>query len=465
MVVKIPITYKTLTEKFKITKRGDGRYFCRIPISYKTDANGKKTYQYKTIYGVDENDVRMKQGEYIEQQIQEANHVQHISEMFITKLEEWLYVRKFQKVKPNSFDRLENTIDFQIRPALEYLQIQDIRLNDVTTLHIEMIMKFNLNKGYSYSTLLKVRRLLVSFFSCYEDEIAKNPMKQYEFYTKESVMDTQASLQEQKKAALAKIEQRKAEIKAEGSSKIYITEEEAHIARMKLESQQDESDIHYFNDEEINKIKDAIQHGYRLPFKSRSGNDVMSALYHPKQGGFFLFLLYTGLRCGEAVSLKYSDVDFDDCTINVCRNTVNVKARDAKGKATGKRNRGHASVKTTNSKQLLAVSPYAIDVLRALRATEPAGYNGYIVHNDSFQAISSKTLWQRFDKLLRGAGVERCGLHSLRHTCATLLYEKTGGDIKFVSNQLRHKDAGFTAKTYVHQSNKRTREVLKDFQI
>lgn len=465
MFVKIPITYKTLTETFKITRRTDGRYCCRIPISYETDVSGKKKYQYKTIYGVDENDVRMKQGEYIEQQIHEATRVQHNREMLVTKMEEWLYVRKYKKVKANSFDRLENTLDFQIRPALEALQISDIRLNDVTTIHIERIMSYNLNKGYSYSTLLKVRRFLVSFFACYEDEIAKNPMKQYQFYTKESVMETQASLQGQKEAALAKIAQRKAEIKSGGSSKVYITEEEAHIARMKLQSQEDESDIHYFTDEEIQKIKAAIQNGYRLPFKSRSGNDVMSALYFPKQGEFFLFLLYTGLRCGEATSLKYSDVDFDACTVNVCKNAVNVKARDASGKATGKRNRNVASVKTATSKQLLSVSPYAIDILRSLHAAEPADYDGYIVHNGKHKPISSKTLWQRFDKLLRGAGVERCGLHSLRHTCATLLYERTGGDIKFVSNQLRHKDAGFAARTYVHQSNKRTQEILKDFQI
>lgn len=465
MFVKIPITYKTLMENFTITKRSDGRYCCRIPISYETDANGKKKYNYKTIYGVDENDVRMKQGEYIEQQAQEAARAQHISELFITKLEEWLYVRKFRKIKPNSFDRLENTLDFQIRPALEALAIQDIKINDVTTLHIDRVMDYNLNKGYSYSTLLKIRRFLVSFFDFYEDDIAKNPMKKYEFYTKDSVRDTQASLQEQKEAALAKIAQRKAEVKAEGSSKIYITDEEAHIARMKLKSQEDESDIHYFNDEEIQRIKDAIQNGYRIPFKSRSGNDVMSARYFPKQGEFFLFMLYSGLRCGEATAMKYSDVDFENCTVNVCRNAVNVKERDANGKATGKRKRNLASVKTASSKQLLAVSPYAIEILRSLHATEPAGYDGYIVHNGKHKALSSKSLWQRFDKLLKGAGVEQCGLHSLRHTCATLLYEESDGDAKFVCEQLRHKDPGFTARTYIHQSKKRKKELLANFQI
>ena len=125
-------------------------------------------------------------------------------------------------------------------------------------------------------------------------------MRQYEFFTKECVMDTQASLQGRKEAAVAKIAQRKEELAAEGSSKIFITEEEAHLARLKLQSQEDESDIHYFNDEEIQKIKDVIENGYRIPFTSRSGNTVNSALYYPKQGKFFLFLLYSGLRCGEA---------------------------------------------------------------------------------------------------------------------------------------------------------------------
>lgn len=100
-----------------------------------------------------------------------------------------------------------------------------------------------------------------------------------------------------------------------------------------------------------------------------------------------------------------------------------------------------------------------------MQAKEPPGYDGYIVHNDSYHALAEKALWQRFNKLLRGAGVEGCGLHSLRHTCATLLYTLSGGDAKFVSEQLRHNDPGFTAKTYVHQSPKRTHELLQQFHI
>lgn len=113
---KIVFTDNMKYEKCTVTKRSDGRYFCRIPIGYETDGNGKKSYQYKSVYGVDENDVRIKRAEFIDRQIKAAAHIQLVSEMLVTKMEEWLYVRKYKKVKPNSFDRLENTLDFQILP-------------------------------------------------------------------------------------------------------------------------------------------------------------------------------------------------------------------------------------------------------------------------------------------------------------------------------------------------------------
>ena len=465
MVHNIAFTENMKYEKCTVTKRNDGRYFCRIPISYETAVNGKKTHQYKSIYGVDENDVRIKRAEFIDSQIQKAEQATLTKEMLVTKMEQWLYTEKFNSIKPNSFDRLENTLDFQIRPALAALQIQDIRINDVTTIHINQIMDYNLHKGYSYSTLLKIRRFFVSLFNYYEDEIQTNPMRKYQFYKKENVIAVQEDLQAQRDAIIEKKQQREAEILATGSSKIYITEEEEHLSKMRLESQVDESDIHYFTEDEIQKIKDVIKNGYRLPVKSRSGNTYMSGLYHTKQAEFFLFMLYAGTRCGESISLKYSDFSYDDNSMNVCRNATNAKARDKNGRATGKRNKKHASPKTKSSKQKIFVSPYAIEILRSMQEREPEGYDGYIVHNGKHQPISSKTLWQRFNKMLRGAGIEGCGTHSIRHTCATLMYAQSGGDAKFVCEQLRQKDPGFTAKTYIHQSKKRSKELLQNFQI
>jgi integrase len=244
---------------------------------------------------------------------------------------------------------------------------------------------------------------------------------------------------------------------------IEISETERQLVHMQLTSQTNQKDIHVLTDEEIQRIKDTIANGYRKPFCSRSGNEVLSGLYFPKQGSFFLFMLNSGIRAGEAVALKYSDFDFENRTVRIHETAVNTKIRNADGTATGQRNRTFTSPKTERSDALLHLNPEAIQIILTMKAQEPRGYDGYVVHSD-YKPLAEKSLYQRFAKLLSGAGVQPCGLHSLRHTCGTKLYEATQ-DLKFVAQQLRHTDPGFTARTYVHQSDKRTREILATFKI
>ena len=174
-------------------------------------------------------------------------------------------------------------------------------------------------------------------------------------------------------------------------------------------------------------------------------------------------MINSGIRAGEAVALQYSDFDLDAGTVRIHRNAVNVKERNADGSATGKRNRTFTTPKTARSHTVLQLSPYAVQIIKDMRALEPPGYDGYVVHSNH-RPIAEKTLWQRFSKLLRGAGVQHTGLHSIRHTHGTKLYEATQ-DLKLVAQQLRHSDPSFTAKTYVHQSDKRTKEILNDIKI
>lgn len=464
MVINTKFTDKMKYEECTITLRSDGRYYCRVTLGFEIDGNGKKCrYRYKHIYGTDRNDVLMKRGEFIEQQLKVQTESAITSELFTTKLDEWLYVHKRHTIKPNAFDRLEVTLKHQILPALHDCGLTGIKLKEVSIFHIQQIMNWGLEKGYSYSTLLKVRNFLAALFNFYEDDIPKNPMKKYIFFKKENVITKQKSLESQQQAAKEKIAQRKEELAENGYSKLLITADEERLARLTLKSQTNQKDIHFFSDEEIQQIKDTIQNGYRITFRSRSGNEVTSGLYFPKQGTFFLFMLNSGLRGGEAVALRYSDFDFENCTVRIHSNAVNTKERNADGSATGTRNRDVSSTKTAASDSLLHLSPYAISIIRELQTAEVPGYDGYILHNGN-RPIAEKALWQRFDKLLKGAGVQPCGLHSLRHTYATKLYEETG-DVKFVAQQLRHTDPSFTAKTYIHQSDKRTREILNGIAI
>lgn len=174
--------------------------------------------------------------------------------------------------------------------------------------------------------------------------------------------------------------------------------------------------------------------------------------------------MYSGLRCGEAISLRYSDFDYEKGTVSITKSTAYIKERDASGQATGTRKKANSAPKTEGSRATIALSQYAIQIIKEMQENEPDGYDGYVVNNNG-KAISSKALWLRFSKLLRGACIEICGTHSLRHTCATQIYQHSFGNVKLVAQQLRHTDSTFTTKTYVHQDDARTREIIGDMKI
>ena len=73
--------------------------------------------------------------------------------------------------------------------------------------------------------------------------------------------------------------------------------------------------------------------------------------------------------------------------------------------------------------------------------------------------------YERFANLLRQASVEDCGIHSLRHTFASKLYELTNGDSKLVSSLIRHSSVSFTEEIYIHLTQKYKHKVIANFNI
>lgn len=230
-----------------------------------------------------------------------------------------------------------------------------------------------------------------------------------------------------------------------------LTEEEQKIADSTLKCE-DQVDIHFFTDAEISRLQVAAVATFN------NGKPCL------KQAEFFVFMLNTGLRAGEALALKYSDFDYNKRTVFIRENVTSSKERDSDGKATGKRSVKEGSTKTKSSMAILDINQKAVDIIRRLQAQEPKGYNGYIIHNGD-KPIEPRALEKRFYNLLRLAKIEQTGLHTLRHTCASKLYELTNGDTKFVSEMLRHKSVSFTAQTYIHLERKYKQSRVNNFAI
>lgn len=73
------------------------------------------------------------------------------------------------------------------------------------------------------------------------------------------------------------------------------------------------NDIHFFTTEETEKIKNESVSCYR------NGKRIY------RLGELIIFLVNTGLRIGEALALKWSDIDLKKQTVNVRGNVVYVK--------------------------------------------------------------------------------------------------------------------------------------------
>lgn len=442
MIIKIDFTEDMKYKDFKVTKKKDGRLFCRVPIAYEIDEKGEKSkrYIYKEIYGVDKNDIAVKRADFITEQVTATREKKATDELFITQAENWLYNEKYGTVKGTSFDRLEGIFIHQIMPAVE--KLRHYKLKDIDNTDIKAILKYNLDKGYSYSTLLKIYRFLNEFLQhqFLGGIIPRNPVQQVKMYKKEFVAEQQAKFRERRNIL---------RVRAENNET--LTAEEQKIADSTLKCE-DKDDIHFFTDEEIARLHVAAVATFQ------NGKPCL------KQAEFFIFMLNTGLRAGEALALKYSDFDYNKRTVLIRDNITSSKERGSDGKATGKRSVKEGGTKTKSSMAILDINQKAIDIIRRLQEQEPKGYNGYIIRNGD-KPIEPRALEKRFYNLLRLAKIEQTGLHTLRHTCASKLYELTNGDTKFVSEMLRHKSVSFTAQTYIHLERKYKQHRVNNFAI
>lgn len=386
----------------KVSLRKDGRYCAQVILGC-DDATGK--LKIKTIYGKTSREVKEKQQAFLRQLETETV----LPDSFEANIRRWLYDSKAGWVKPTTFDRLEQIVNYQILPCLPLLAHKLV--SDMDAYDMQRIMLRNLNEGYSYSTLSATYKTLKAYFKFEAARSRvpfKNPMDTVSMFKREQVLAKQA------------------ELRANGAGK---------TSRLKM---QDKTELHILTDAEIDRLKAAANQRFD------NGAPML------KQASYFIFMLNTGLRAGEALALRYEDFDFEAHTVCIERNAVQVKNRDRQSKAESGYRLCIQTPKTPTSRDTIPVNDTALEIIRNLLAEEPAGYSGYIIHGDEGDMpIGTRAFAKRFDNLLRLAGVEHCGLHSLRHTYASRAFEATGGNAKFVSEMLRHKDVAFTTNQYI----------------
>ena len=161
----------------------------------------------------------------------------------------------------------------------------------------------------------------------------------------------------------------------------------------------------------------------------------------------WLFLATTGCRRGEAVGLRWCDVDIDRGTVSI-RQTI-----------TAISHRIHVDLGTkTDDGRTLELDTRTVAALKGWKARQAhekllmgRGYrDGDLVfcHPDG-RPYHPERFSREFDRMVERLGCRRITVHDLRHTWATLAL-KAGVQLKVVSERLGHATTAVTADIYSH---------------
>lgn len=154
---------------------------------------------------------------------------------------------------------------------------------------------------------------------------------------------------------------------------------------------------------------------------------LLEAADHPADRVVILLGAHAGLRRSEMAALRWRDVDTSTAQAIVHGKGGTLKA--------------------------VALSDRLLEALSVLRASGETSRPGYVL------PYSASRAYQRFGALCKRLGIEARGLHALRHTAGTRLYQQHG-DLGQVQDHLRHAHID-TTRIYASGATGAIRKAIK----
>ncbi|HHW25907.1 MAG TPA: site-specific integrase [Firmicutes bacterium] len=161
-------------------------------------------------------------------------------------------------------------------------------------------------------------------------------------------------------------------------------------------------------------------------------------------GDLVYLALCTGMRKGELLGLRWTDIDWAARTIQVRRNLVRV------GKETIIKD-----TKTKSSRRSVPVDKMVIDRLRSMKAISKSEY--VFTQTDGKNPMDPSTVTHQFSRIAAAAGVSGLRFHDLRHTHATMLLSR-GVNPKVIQERLGHSTISTTMDIYSHVTKSMQKE-------
>ncbi len=156
-------------------------------------------------------------------------------------------------------------------------------------------------------------------------------------------------------------------------------------------------------------------------------------------------LLYTGMRSGECLALRWKDLDFENKTIHIENTLTDVGGKHWLQPPKTKQSNRYIGMSNTLANIFHEHRKHHIEKLDYLG--ELFEYPEMVFTSESGRFVDRSFLNSKFRNFVKGTSFEFATLHTLRHCNATLLIN-SGIDLKIVSELLGHSDVSTTANVY-----------------
>ncbi|MBB3084717.1 tyrosine-type recombinase/integrase [Geodermatophilus sabuli] len=177
--------------------------------------------------------------------------------------------------------------------------------------------------------------------------------------------------------------------------------------------------------------------------------ELLRAAEGSRYAGLFAFLVHTGLRRGEALALRWADVDFAN---NLLRVRGTLARIDGELLVT--------EPKTAKSKRFVPLSEPAGQLLHDQQIAQAeerrlAGsawrQTGFVFTTEFGEPCEPRNAFRALRVAAARAGLPHAGLHTLRHSAASVMLSR-GVPLKVVSEILGHSSIAITGDIYGHVS-------------
>lgn len=167
-----------------------------------------------------------------------------------------------------------------------------------------------------------------------------------------------------------------------------------------------------------------------------------------RNGFGYLFIMYMGIRCGEALGIQYKHIDMDKRILTIEQSVVTVKENNENG---GSYNPLlQKSTKTEAGVRRIHICDKAyIYLQKHMELYYVGNHEDFVFATATGNLVRTRNFERDLNAIFKAADIKASGLHVLRHTMASLMLAK-GIDIKYISVFLGHSSVSVTYNYYIH---------------